>query len=693
MKRLQVTESSFDSGPLSARKARNLPPIFPKGLIVSFKADGKRTSMTLSSDRSSLVPYIPEEGRTVRPAPNLQEDSASDVYDSPALSSPGMSAQTSNISEHRDNLRAHAQSEVKAKIDELQQGHVQMKENMMKENMIRAEYLASNFTGKHDSGEDNSSQLFSRTGSQTSTASSANEFFLTEVENAEDFASKFASVRRKTSIVLSSIQRSIDQKSVFNADVGDNSREIVQDGLSRDTFQSKIPSSSQAEETTVNVEEKVVTAQAAAASPLIETGGESQQFEEGNVETQTAADLEKEEEQSLVGGSRQRTQQEERKAEAPVLDRLVVEHDIEPTEGRSQGVFEEIATSAGQSGTKALTVESALTELYQLHDLKAQISRSNLAHIYDSAQQERTGWKKKIRTLSTKMSQISFPYALLVYQPMTDKVTLLSVWGESISEVSSCPFSDVIVKKRGERTDGSSNIPAGTVQIRIPSVSALPPTVLFPVDVWTKIVEGRSQRNIHRTPPPPRTGARSADFTRSLSRTSSSLDGARARSLRDRAATSSSQKLVEKDLPKTVEELRRLNNYVGFVIPGMHDDVNVEIVPLHLSGSVSSWSPNDGHQEQEIMPGVSKTIVSGATPQGDKIKTDSLEAGKGQKEDKGAEDSGDKDRTFTIKESAELSPTNKLRFAEVVALCEDLFMDELGMDSLVDISDVGPDHV
>ena len=145
----------------------------------------------------------------------------------------------------------------------------------------------------------------------------------------------------------------------------------------------------------------------------------------------------------------------------------------------------------------------------------------------------------------------------------------------------------MIVKKRGERTDGSSNIPAGTVQvtvgpaprypfplflslsplqIRIPSVSALPPTVLFPVDVWTKIVEGRSQRNIHRTPPP-RTGARSADLTRTLSRTSSSLDRARARSLRDRAATSSSQKLVEKDLPKTVEELRRLNDYVGFVIP------------------------------------------------------------------------------------------------------------------------------
>ena len=31
----------------------------------------------------------------------------------------------------------------------------------------------------------------------------------------------------------------------------------------------------------------------------------------------------------------------------------------------------------------------------------------------------------------------------------------------------------------------------------------------------------------------------------------------------------------------------------------MHDDVNVEIVPLHLSGSVSSWSPNDGHQVEE----------------------------------------------------------------------------------------------
>ena len=70
-------------------------------------------------------------------------------------------------------------------------------------------------------------------------------------------------------------------------------------------------------------------------------------------------------------------------------------------------------------------------------------------------------------------------------------------------------------------------------------------------------------------------------------------------------------------------------------------------------------------QEQEIMPGVSRTSISGVTPQVDKIKTDALEAGKGQKEDKGAEGPGDKDRTFTIKESAELSPTNKLRFAEV----------------------------
>uniref|UniRef100_A0A7S0ETZ6 Uncharacterized protein n=1 Tax=Hanusia phi TaxID=3032 RepID=A0A7S0ETZ6_9CRYP len=678
MKRLKVVDSSSD-GPLSARRARNLPPIMPKGLVVSFKAEGKRMSMTLSSDRSSLVPYIREVSETDRSASALQWDrSDSDMDSLSVLSSlTGSPAQHfSNIAEQQESMRAHSQEAVRARVQELQQGHKQSTVPVTKQ-----EYVASHFAGKQHATAQVDSQQISRTASQESNASSINEFFLTGVEDADEFASKFSSVRKRTSIVLSDIEKSLEQKNLFDATSEVEGKPFKANSQSVTTDNIRFVSSSQTEKQDVNDEKIVISVSIESTVQDKDSNGEGR-----SEENQSHVVLQ--EEPASVAEDKPPQQDEvaqalpEQISEASVEDQLVVEHASAPVGGETPGVLEEIASFAGQSGSKALTVESALTELYQLHDLKAQISKSNLAEIYNSAQQERMGWKKKIKNLSVKMSQISFPYALLVYQPMTDKVTLLSVWGESISEVSACAFSDVVVKKNGDRTDGSSNIPAGTVLIRIPSTSALPPTILFPAEVWTKIVEARSKKNVYRAPLP-RAGSRSSDFARSASRSSSSLEGVRSRSLREKTAFPSSPKLAEKDLPKTVEELRRLNNYVGFVIPGMHDDVNVEIVPLHLSGSISSWPRADGHQEDDVLGGMGNLNLSSAIKTYGEKKRESLTAEKAQGDNKidSLEDK-DKDRTFMIKESNELSPTNKLRFAEVVALCEDLFLDELAPASL-----------
>ena len=70
------------------------------------------------------------------------------------------------------------------------------------------------------------------------------------------------------------------------------------------------------------------------------------------------------------------------------------------------------------------------------------------------------------------------------------QVTLLSVCGSSVSEVASCLYTQV------EVTYGSSGngVSEGSVLVRIPEVTALPPSVLFPVSVWTRIASERRKK-------------------------------------------------------------------------------------------------------------------------------------------------------------------------------------------------------
>lgn len=62
-------------------------------------------------------------------------------------------------------------------------------------------------------------------------------------------------------------------------------------------------------------------------------------------------------------------------------------------------------------------------------------------------------------------------HSLLIYQPFGDRVTLLSVWGSTISEVASCPYRQVQIAFGGR--NGASPISEGSVMVRIPGKSAV----------------------------------------------------------------------------------------------------------------------------------------------------------------------------------------------------------------------------
>ena len=105
----------------------------------------------------------------------------------------------------------------------------------------------------------------------------------------------------------------------------------------------------------------------------------------------------------------------------------------------------------GKRTPQALTVTSALQELYCLHSANAAAEREKInmlhraarrAHIPEAsspcsllppagAKSRDTGdaggeWKSKMQQLQVKMSTVTFPYNLLVYQPVGDKVRLLT---------------------------------------------------------------------------------------------------------------------------------------------------------------------------------------------------------------------------------------------------------------------------
>ena len=101
----------------------------------------------------------------------------------------------------------------------------------------------------------------------------------------------------------------------------------------------------------------------------------------------------------------------------------------------------------GKCTPQALTVTSALQELYCLHSANAAAERDRINKLHRAARRARipepssppsllpssgaksrdTGdsggwWKSKMQQLQVKMSTVTFPYNLLVYQPVGDKV-------------------------------------------------------------------------------------------------------------------------------------------------------------------------------------------------------------------------------------------------------------------------------